>query len=628
MQGHSLLPLVRGRQTPWREDFFCENNFRQPDQDYPMIEGVRTTRWKYVRYPEIRPFSSSSTIWPATRRRSAIWPARPISPGNSASCGEVRRAAGGRVGPGGRRASAVHPIGSIDPGPARRQREDVSALGDCKRVMDGAMTEGSPVFTSPTARFSPEDVGRPIYVLEAGVQAVAGLGNVARAPLSSRIVQVNDARTAVLADAAHRTVSGVSATWGTDDTQAIQCAIDSLNATGGTVFFPAGMYRVVYQGGPGLKVRGSNIRLQGTGPASAVLNSTVLFHAKVNNGVTCTEQMGVPVLYVGRHDKAIENVEVDHLWLGDNGQRYDYKVWGPEGPGVVGSAGKVDHVSFHDLTVETRHLCGLNTDSQTDGFSIYNVTVRLFRQSWLLPGRHLHPRRSPRQPHPRHHRSHADGHRRQKKSHLRIWHNEVANVDFQAISVVGDAPEQISRDVVIEDNWIHDLTAWHTSAITIFNAEDVMIRRNRIADTSFTAVFVYTARCTAARVAVKDNTIARVGKTGTSYYAISVDHIPPRDLPPGDRLAGLGPRRDHRGQRRPRVPQRHRRSARRRRQSHPRQSRPEQSPGRQVPGRLQHPPLELLQDHLLRQRGGQLRPLLRGAARRAVGQPSAMNRRR
>lgn len=55
MQGRSLMPLVRGQQAPWREDFFCENNFRQRDQDYPMIEGVRTTQWKYVRYPEMKP---------------------------------------------------------------------------------------------------------------------------------------------------------------------------------------------------------------------------------------------------------------------------------------------------------------------------------------------------------------------------------------------------------------------------------------------------------------------------------------------------------------------------------------------------------------------------------------------
>ena len=55
MQGRSLMPLVRGRQVAWRDDFFCENNFRVPEQYYPLMEGVRTTQWKYVRYPEMNP---------------------------------------------------------------------------------------------------------------------------------------------------------------------------------------------------------------------------------------------------------------------------------------------------------------------------------------------------------------------------------------------------------------------------------------------------------------------------------------------------------------------------------------------------------------------------------------------
>lgn len=55
MQGRSLLPLVRGQKVAWREEFFCENNFCIPSQYYPMIEGVRTTRWKYVRYTDVEP---------------------------------------------------------------------------------------------------------------------------------------------------------------------------------------------------------------------------------------------------------------------------------------------------------------------------------------------------------------------------------------------------------------------------------------------------------------------------------------------------------------------------------------------------------------------------------------------
>ena len=55
MQGRSLAPLVRGKHSAWRRDFFCENDFCIPGQYYPMIEGVRTARWKYVRYTDVQP---------------------------------------------------------------------------------------------------------------------------------------------------------------------------------------------------------------------------------------------------------------------------------------------------------------------------------------------------------------------------------------------------------------------------------------------------------------------------------------------------------------------------------------------------------------------------------------------
>jgi alpha-L-rhamnosidase len=55
MQGKSLVPLVNGREVKWRDAFLCENHFHADDQYYPMIEGVRTRDWKYVRYPETTP---------------------------------------------------------------------------------------------------------------------------------------------------------------------------------------------------------------------------------------------------------------------------------------------------------------------------------------------------------------------------------------------------------------------------------------------------------------------------------------------------------------------------------------------------------------------------------------------
>jgi arylsulfatase A-like enzyme len=53
MQGRSLVPLIEGKSIAWRDRFFYEHRFRHPK--IPMSEGVRTTRWKYVRYTSVRP---------------------------------------------------------------------------------------------------------------------------------------------------------------------------------------------------------------------------------------------------------------------------------------------------------------------------------------------------------------------------------------------------------------------------------------------------------------------------------------------------------------------------------------------------------------------------------------------
>ena len=52
VQGRSLLPLIRGDESAdWREDFYCEHLFEHPL--IPKSEGVRTTRWKYIKYVEL-----------------------------------------------------------------------------------------------------------------------------------------------------------------------------------------------------------------------------------------------------------------------------------------------------------------------------------------------------------------------------------------------------------------------------------------------------------------------------------------------------------------------------------------------------------------------------------------------
>jgi len=53
MQGRSLAPLLRGQKPEWRNDLFCEHLFEHPK--IPRSEGVRTERWKYIRYFEQQP---------------------------------------------------------------------------------------------------------------------------------------------------------------------------------------------------------------------------------------------------------------------------------------------------------------------------------------------------------------------------------------------------------------------------------------------------------------------------------------------------------------------------------------------------------------------------------------------
>ena len=53
MRGRSLLSLVRGEAVDWRKDFFYEHLYER--ETIPKSEGVRTERYKYVRYFERNP---------------------------------------------------------------------------------------------------------------------------------------------------------------------------------------------------------------------------------------------------------------------------------------------------------------------------------------------------------------------------------------------------------------------------------------------------------------------------------------------------------------------------------------------------------------------------------------------
>ncbi len=53
VQGKSWVPLLSGREKKLRTSFLYEYSIEAGFTDTPSMEGIRTDRWKYIRYPEI-----------------------------------------------------------------------------------------------------------------------------------------------------------------------------------------------------------------------------------------------------------------------------------------------------------------------------------------------------------------------------------------------------------------------------------------------------------------------------------------------------------------------------------------------------------------------------------------------
>ena len=53
MQGNSLLPLIRGKKSDWRNEFFYEHLFSHAR--IPRNEAVRDQRYKYIRFLDVQP---------------------------------------------------------------------------------------------------------------------------------------------------------------------------------------------------------------------------------------------------------------------------------------------------------------------------------------------------------------------------------------------------------------------------------------------------------------------------------------------------------------------------------------------------------------------------------------------
>src|SRR5574341_2141174 len=117
------------------------------------------------------------------------------------------------------------------------------ADGDGQVVGDGAMSSGSAVLTSATAAFTTADVGKSISVKGAAATGVTTLVTTIASRQSATQV------TLTAANASGGAVSNAVVIWGTDDTAAIQAAVDAaetylLTHTYAQVYFPPRAYVV------------------------------------------------------------------------------------------------------------------------------------------------------------------------------------------------------------------------------------------------------------------------------------------------------------------------------------------------------------------------------------------------
>ncbi|MGW3144840.1 hypothetical protein ACWDG1_09195 [Streptomyces sp. NPDC001177] len=117
------------------------------------------------------------------------------------------------------------------------------AVGDAQVVTDGAMGSGSAVLTSATANWPTSVVGKAISVKGAGANGVTTLVTTVASRQSATQITLS------AANASGGAVSGALVIWGTDDTAAIQAAVDAAEAyltthTYAQVYFPPRPYIV------------------------------------------------------------------------------------------------------------------------------------------------------------------------------------------------------------------------------------------------------------------------------------------------------------------------------------------------------------------------------------------------
>lgn len=173
------------------------------------------------------------------------------------------------------------------------------ALGDTQSVSDASISSSTTSLVSISGPFTVLDIGKHVWVAGAGAAGAA---------LSTTISAYTSATTVTLASAASTSVSGKEAAWGTDDTAAIQSAVNVAKVgTGhGSVTIIAGnsaglqtSYMVTDNIDYGDNFVGATITSYGWGSVNSALGGQPTYYHGVNFRWGGADGQGKPIFLFG-----------------------------------------------------------------------------------------------------------------------------------------------------------------------------------------------------------------------------------------------------------------------------------------------------------------------------------------
>jgi hypothetical protein len=248
-------------------------------------------------------------------------------------------------------------------------QKDFGAKVDGKMVIDGAMTAGSPALSSASAHFVSGDAGKLIAVKGAGASGFT---------LTSTILTYVNSTTVTLAANAVTTVSGSTVWYGTNDTSAIQAALNATlvnslefrfapgtSCTNGSITYTASGNETIKVGGAGKGIS-RILNFAFTQSLSFVGNASSL-----NGGTRGTYSD----FTIGRpnYDAFAGTIGAKSLYVSN---AYDAVMSGIDEYGAIGFGLQFDlstDVKASDCYVHN-HFGGQSGSSGTDGIHFYRCT--------------------------------------------------------------------------------------------------------------------------------------------------------------------------------------------------------------------------------------------------------------